>query len=61
MSDTPREKWERNHAENLRIMRGRAEQLRKAGETEDAARIWELVAIWEQIGKRVDMGSYTDD
>jgi hypothetical protein len=52
MTETPRQRFIRNHDENVRIMRAAAVREREAGNTEAAQQITDIADAWEQVGDK---------
>lgn len=51
MTETPRERFLRNHQENVRIMRAALIRAERDGREEDAEIIRGIVSAWESVAE----------
>lgn len=56
MTESARDRFMRNHAENVRIMRARATQLEADGMTEEAQQVREIADAWDAIADKAGEG-----
>lgn len=55
MTETPRQKFLRNHYENIRILRAAAKREAEAGNQETAYRINLIADEWDKVGEVAEM------
>lgn len=61
MSETARQRFLRNHGENVRLMRARAVYFRRKGDEEMAERIDAIADAWDGIGATAESLERNED